>query len=63
MGPLSAMATTRVFSAMPSSLSLSISSPMKGSMLHSRPACRLLLEMEHFFMLGRKLLSIGQLAT
>ena len=44
-------------------LVLGVSLAMKGSMLHCRPSCKRLLAWEHFGATGRKLASMGQLAT
>jgi len=52
IGPLSAMATTRVFSAMPSSSSLATSRLTKGSTLHCSTSWRRLRATEHFGSLG-----------
>src|SRR5210317_2264853 len=63
IGPLSAMQTTSVFSAIPSSLSFAINLPTKGSILPSNPSCNKLRDVETFFGFGRKDASMGQLAT
>jgi hypothetical protein len=63
IGPLSACAITSVFSAMPSSSSVSMSFPKNTSTLYWRPSPSRLRLAVRFIGLGMKEVSSGQVAT